>query len=40
MLEQRIAALRRRHLVVAVLTGLAMAVGVGVELLALAMFFD
>ena len=40
MLEQRIAGLRRRHLAVAVLTGLAMAVGVGVELLALAMFFD
>jgi len=40
MLEQRIAALRRRQLAVAVLTGLAMAVGVGVELLALAMFFD
>jgi hypothetical protein len=40
MLEQRIAALRRRHLAVAVLTGIAMAVGVGVELLALAMFFD
>lgn len=40
MLARRIAALRRRHLGVVVLTGIAMAIGVGVELLALAMFFD
>src|SRR5687767_3612619 len=40
MLEDKIAALRRRHLTVAVMTGISMAIGVGIELLALAMFFD
>lgn len=40
MLQEKIAALRRRHLTVAVLTGVAMAAGVGIELLALAMFGD
>jgi hypothetical protein len=40
MLQEKIAALRRRHLAVAVLTGVAMAIAVGIELLALAMFGD
>jgi hypothetical protein len=40
LLQQKTAALRRRHLLVAVLTGVAMALAVGIELLALAMFFD
>ncbi|MEY2407337.1 MAG: hypothetical protein QOF48_7 [Verrucomicrobiota bacterium] len=40
LLEERIEALRMRHVSVAVLTGLAMAVVVCVELLALAMFLD
>lgn len=39
-LNARIAALRRKHVSTAALTGIAMAVGVGVELLALAMFMD
>src|SRR3954469_24974740 len=39
-LSAKIAALRRKHVGAAALTGLAMAVGVGVELLALAMFVD
>jgi hypothetical protein len=39
-LQARIAALRRKHVWTAALTGLAMAVGVGIELLALAMFVD
>jgi hypothetical protein len=40
LLQRKLAAMRRRHLTVAVLTGVAMALAVGVELLALAMFFD
>jgi hypothetical protein len=40
LLQEKIASLRKRHLAVAVLTGAAMAVAVGIELLALAMFFD
>ena len=39
-LNARIAALRRKHVSTAALTGLAMAIGVGIELLALAMFVD
>src|SRR3954470_18127188 len=39
-LVAKIAALRRKQTTTAALTGLAMAVGVGVELLALAMFVD
>ena len=40
LLHAKLAALRRKHLSVAVFTGLAMLVVVGVELLALAMFVD
>src|SRR5436190_20287442 len=40
LLNQKIAALRRRHVSVAVLTGLAIAVSVAIELLALEMFVD
>jgi len=40
LLARKIAALRRRHVSVAVLTGLAIAVSVGIELLALEMFAD
>jgi hypothetical protein len=40
LLQEKIAELRRRYLSVAVLTGIAMALAVAVELLALAMFFD
>jgi hypothetical protein len=40
LLQDKIAALRRRHLSVAVLTGLSMAAVVSIELLALAMFLD
>ena len=40
VLGDKLEALRRRHVSVAVLTGLAMAVVVGLELLALAMFLD
>jgi hypothetical protein len=40
LLQSRLDALRSRHVAVAVLTGVAMAVVVGVELLALAMFLD
>jgi len=40
LLREKISALRRRHLAVAVLTGVSMAVAVAIELLALAMFFD
>jgi hypothetical protein len=40
LLQERIEALRARHVSVAVLTGIAMAVVVGVELLAVAMFLD
>jgi hypothetical protein len=40
LLQEKISALRRRHLTVAVLTGVSMAVAVAIELLALAMFFD
>jgi len=40
LLQQKINKLRRRHLMVVVLTGVSMAVAVGIELLALAMFFD
>lgn len=39
-LQGKLAAMRRRHLAVAVLTGAAMAAAVSIELLALAMFFD
>src|SRR6185369_2168399 len=39
-LAAKISALRRKQVATAALTGVAMAVGVGVELLALAMFFD
>jgi hypothetical protein len=40
LLLGKLAALRRRHVAVAVLTGVAMAVAVAIELGALAMFFD
>src|SRR5688572_29169904 len=40
LLLGKLAALRRRHVAVAVLTGLAMIVAVSIELGALAMFFD
>jgi hypothetical protein len=40
LLQEKIAGLRKRHLAVAALTGAAMAAAVGVELVALAMFFD
>src|SRR5215212_1395491 len=40
LLAHKIAALRRRHVVVAVMTGLAIAVSVGIELLALEIFAD
>ena len=40
LLAGKLVALRRRHVLVAMLTGLAMAVVVGIELLALAMFVD
>src|SRR5215211_750399 len=40
LLSQRINALRRRHVSVAVLTGLAIAISVAIELLALEMFAD
>jgi hypothetical protein len=40
LLGEKIAALRRRHVTVQAMTGLAMAVVVGIELLALAMFLD
>jgi hypothetical protein len=40
LLLGKLAALRRRHVAVAVLTGIAMAVAVAIELGALAMFFD
>ena len=40
LLGEKIAALRRRHVMVLAMTGLAMAVVVGIELLALAMFLD
>jgi hypothetical protein len=40
LLQRKINGLRRRHLAVAVLTGISMAVAVAIELLALAMFFD
>ncbi|MCI0746000.1 MAG: DUF4175 domain-containing protein [Verrucomicrobia subdivision 3 bacterium] len=40
LLQHKIAALRRRHLIVAVLIGVSMAMAVNVELLALALFFD
>ena len=40
LLGDKIAALRRRHVMVLAMTGLAMAVVVGIELLALAMFLD
>src|SRR6187401_1979050 len=40
LLLAKLAALRRRHVAVAVLTGLAMIVAVSIELGALAMFFD
>ena len=40
LLARKIVALRRRHLGIAVLTGLAIAISVGVELLALEMFVD
>jgi hypothetical protein len=40
LLERKIIALRRRYLSVAVLTGLAIALSVGIELLALEMFAD
>jgi hypothetical protein len=40
MLSRKIAALRRRHTSIAVLTGLAIAISVAVELLALEMFAD
>src|SRR5256885_12469774 len=39
-LEAKLAALRRKAVTTSVLTGLAITVGVGVELLALAIFFD
>src|SRR5262245_34388406 len=40
LLTDKLEALRRRHLTVLLLTGLAMAVVIGLELLALAMFVD
>src|SRR5262245_59686241 len=40
LLEEMLDALRRRHVAVAVFTGLAMSIVVGLELLALAMFLD
>jgi hypothetical protein len=40
MLGARLARLRRKHVSTAALTGVAMAVGVGIELLALSMFLD
>ena len=40
LLLGKLAALRRRHVAVAVLTGIAMIVAVSIELGALAMFFD
>jgi hypothetical protein len=40
LLARKIAGLRRRHVVIAVLTGFAIAVSVGIELLALEMFID
>ena len=40
LLQQRIDALRARHVSVAVMTGVAMAIVVSIELLALAMFLD
>ena len=40
LLQQRIVDLRRRHTSVALLTGLAMALVVSLELLALGMFLD
>ena len=40
LLAQRLAALRRRHLAVAILTGIALTVSVAIELLALELFLD
>src|SRR5688572_10510810 len=40
MLAAKLRALRRRHILFAVLAGLGMVIAVNVELLALAMFFD
>src|SRR3954453_23606361 len=40
LLAQRLRALRRRHVGVAVLTGVALTLSVAVELLALELFFD